>query len=303
MLNLFRKRNSIKRQSNSNPAENRLDNPSYLFSQCGPALNTLWREFVKGENTSVTQYQKYTDFLSSNLSSILMDSLKRPMLPVFDDSGSKKIFLTRGQIAYLNTFDFNKDVFISDQVGSEIYRLKLEQLELAKNELTSDELAFCSKVVDYFRDNIIPKVNEVARRRTGFDICEYNLPLNTIECVKYHMYISHENYDFSGGELSKWNYIFSAPIYEHRSNRDNPIVPVQIDNMSAFILDCLCYSYIALPTLDILRVINCRGENGSVKESLEHYFGTGVVNFMKRCIVQYNCANFREWVSLGLMTK
>ena len=303
MFGLFKNRNSIKSPKRLSSNESRLDNPSFLFSQCGQTLNDLWQELIKGENAAVLQYKSYDAFLSANLSKSLIDLLKTPMLSVFNESGNKSISLTRGQIAYLVIFDFKNDIFVSDQDESDIYLLKQDQLLKAKDELSFDEIAFSNKVADYFRVNIIPMVNAVARRRWGIDICEYSLPLNTIKCVKYHMYICNEQYDFDGGSLSKWNYIFSAPMYEYRSGRDNPVVPVQINNMSAYILDCLCYSNIALPTLDIVRLLNYRDENTNIKESLENRFGPGVVTFMKKCIVDYNCANFRKWVSLGMMTR
>lgn len=306
MFNIFKKQKeqkSIKDQSFFSSHEEHLDNPSYLFAQCGHVLNTLWRDLVKGENVAVPQYAKYTDFLSTNLSETLIDSLKKPMLSIHNEAGNKCMWLTRGQVAYLLTFNFEKDFFVSDENESDIYLLKKNQLQSAKNELTSDETEFTNKVVNYFRINIVPKINEVTRKRWGIDICKYSLPLSTIECVKYHMYICHEQYDFDDGVLSKWNYIFSSPMYESRISRDKPIVPIQIDNMSAYVLDCLCYINIALPTLNIVKVLHYSDGNDSVKNSLENAFGPGVFDFIKKCIVDINCAGFRKWVSLGLMVK
>ena len=90
-------------------------------------------------------------------------------------------------------------------------------------------------------------------------------------------------------------------LYESR--QDNPIIPSQINIMNAYILDCLCYINIALPTLNLLRVLQYRDEKDSVKGSLENHFGIGVVSYMERFIANYSCAEFRKWVSMGLMVK
>nr|DAT79943.1 MAG TPA: hypothetical protein [Caudoviricetes sp.] len=283
--------------------------PSLLFAQCGSELNGLWQDLVEGENNAVLQYQEFRIFLSNLHNEVSVHSFELPMLSVENELGDKQLSLTRGQIAYLSAFDFDSDIFLSDQEQSDSYILSPKRLQKVASELTPDEINYRNKIIDYFTCNIEPKVNKVANRIYDINICRYKLPLNTAEYLRYHKYIAGENYDFDKGKLSKWNYIHHAPIYGttlgmlYESRQDNPIIPSQINIMNADILDCLCYINIALPTLNLLRVLQYRDEKDSVKESLENHFGIGVVSYMERFIANYSCAEFRKWVSMGLMVK
>lgn len=297
---IFKKKQDILSAENS---RNCLANPSYLFSQCGPTLNKYWRALIDGENIAVAQYQRFCDFLSKENKKELADSFEEVMLSVDNEKGDKELDLTRGQVAYLSTFDFRDDIFLSDQDESDVYQLSLEQLLEAVNDLTEDEINYRNKIVSYFSYNIVPIVNDIANLQWDINICKHELPLNTATCVKYHRYIAEEKYDFEEGELSKWNYVFSAPIYEYWTGRDNPIVPAKINSMNFLVLDCLCYANISLPSQSILKLLNYNNGKDDIKDILEKKFGPGVMSFINRCIADFNCASFRKWVSLGLKIK
>ena len=302
---MFFKRFAKKRETLSNEVkgnENIFNNPSFLFSQCG--LNDLWQGLVKGQGTAVDEYMDYVEFLNSLNANYRTINFSDVIINILSDDKKNALKITRGELMYLSVFNFKKDLILTDDFSGIVYKLNYNDYYNLTNELSDDEREYTKAMVGYFSKYITPKVNSVSNIRWGIDTFKTVLPLNCLEYKEYHRYIAEEEYDYDGGKNTKWNYVYSAPVCSStKMSEENPIIPMSINCLTAFILDCLCYINIALPTLDIVKVMNYRNENTSVREALTSRFGPGVDKFMMRCVSDYSCANFRKWVTIGLKTQ
>lgn len=300
MFNFLKRKSADSKQNN----ERSMVNPTFLFSQFGPDMSSLWSDIVEGEHKAVEQYVEflwYYQEVSCQYSDINFDEF---MVSIMSEDGNNCIDLTRGQVMYLALFSFCNDIYLSDESENSLFILTKEKYQETLQNLLDSEKQFCTRIKKYFCDYIVPKINAVSRLRWDIDICEYSVPLNTMKCRDYHQYIANEEYDSNAEKHSEWNYIFAAPIYDYHIKKDNPLIPININILDAFVLDCVCYINIAIPTLDLFKVLRCRPDNDkSVMEVIVSKFGDGVDKFIYRSIRDFSTANFRKWVTEGLLVQ
>ena len=300
MFNLFKK----KRKSSKFVYQMHGPSATETFKMCGNTLSMLWEEFIKGQNKSVDifeQYQRFINKLNNSYSDIDFD---RTIYRLHNDECS--VSLTSGECMYLKMLELRKDCYIAHgNPNSPVLHLTYELYNQAISSLSERELNYSYELKKWIDANVLSPVIDVSNRRYGVNICKSSLPYNSKNLIQYHIYISSENYEANDPSYKKWNRISNSPIFNYSNSRENPLIPINIQFISLFILDYLCYATISLPTLDMDRVLNYKDSDSgeSVKSSLINAHGEGIDTYLERAITDMNCETFRASVRTGMKIK
>lgn len=294
MFNLFKRKHP----------KNDLTNPTNLFKSMGPTMFKFWNNFIEGEHYAVELYEHYTQFKNKLNSTYRYIDFDRPVYTVHGNDFS--IDLKSGECMYLKLLDLDTDCYLADYDDPSLFvLLTVDDYKKAVLHLSIDETGYCNFLKEYIDKTIYSLVADVSKKRYGFNIFKHTLPYNSLECTNYHRYLAEENYFDSDSKLKKWNRISNSPISSYRNNQSNPIIPISIQYIDVMIVDLLCYATIALPTLDLERVLYyVDDESGkSVINSLIARYGEGIDIFIDRIITEMNCAPFHNYVRSGLKLK
>ena len=193
-----------------------LQNPSNFFSHLGPTLNILWQNIVKGENQAVNIFYNYKQF--SNALKIQYSDCDFNRIATNINTEESGINITSGELMYLYLLDLDKDIYLSKSCDlSDVFLLNHQELQTSLSKLNDRELSYITQLKKYIQTNITKLCSEVSIMRYSVNIIETDLPVNTLDCVKYHQFLmdAEVNRTYCHGE--KWFY------YRWRKNRFNKI--------------------------------------------------------------------------------
>ena len=277
---------------------NDLRNPSNFFAYLGSSMNELWQNIVNGENEAVDIFSEYKRF-DNSLSRQYSDINFRRQIEDF----------TVGELMYLYCLDFDKDIYISKSYDlTDVVLLNHNKYEELILKLTNNERTYITELKCYIDKNIKRLCSSVSIRRLGVDFVKTTLPVNTLECVKYHQFLADADMNGTYNYGEKWNRISNAPIigyFGEITKQDNPLVLISIEHIDALVLDYICYATITLPTLDMDKVMAYKNPNTNknVIMTIDETLGDGASVFADRAITDMNSAAFRQLVRIGMKAK
>ena len=301
MLNFFRKKQNKKTLN--------LENPSVFFSMLGPTMSEMWNNFVEGENQAVDLYFRYFEFktmLNQKYSDIDFDRKLTQPDNRFPD-------ITAGECMYLKMLDLTDNIYLSfDYNTDNVLNLTIREYNNLISQLTPRESSYCTEMKKFCDNYIKSLVNEVSEKLYDIKLLKNSdnaIPLNTLECVNYHKYLAEENYFEENNIHSSWNRIYKAPIVSivafKKISQNNPLIPSNIKNLGVHILDYICYGTIALPCMDMDKVLQSKSPSSdkTILQTIAEVLGDGADQYVERIIVDMNCYNFRRMVRNGLKIK
>ncbi len=277
---------------------NDLRNPSNFFAYLGSSMNELWQNIVEGENEAVDIFCEYKRFGNSLLRQYSNIDFRRQI----ED-------FTIGELMYLYCLEFDKDIYISKSYDlTDVVLLSHHKYEELILKLTDNERTYITEFKNYIDNNIKRLCSSVSIKRFDVDFVKTTLPVNTLECVKYHQFLADADMNGTYNYGDKWNRISNAPIigyFGEITKQDNPLILISIEHIDALVLDYICYATITLPTLDMDRVLAYRNPNTNknVIMTIDETLGDGASVFADRAITDMNSAAFRQWVRIGMKAK
>ncbi len=277
---------------------NDLRNPSIFFAHLGSTMNELWQNIVEGENEAVDIFHEYKQFCNSLLRQYSNINFQRQIGNV-----------TIGELMYLYCLDLKKDIYISKSYDlTDVVLLSRYEYKELFLKLSDCERTYITELKNYIDKNIKRLCSSVSIRRFDVDFVKTTLPVNTLECVKYHQFLADVDMNGTYNQGEKWNRISNAPVigyFEEITKQDNPLILISIEHIDALVLDYICYATITLPTLDMDKVLAYRNPNTNknVLITIDETLGEGASVFADRAITDMNSAAFRQWVRIGMKTK
>lgn len=262
-------------------------------------MNELWQNIVEGENEAADIFCEYKQFANS-LSKQYSNIDFRRQIEDF----------TIGELMYLYCLDFDKDIYMSKSHDlTDIVLLSRHKYEELILKLTDSERIYITELKNYIDKNIKRLCSSVSIERFGVDFVKTTLPVNTLECVKYHKFLADADMNGAYNHGDKWNRISNAPIiggyFGEITKQDDPLILISIEHIDALVLDYICYATITLPTLDMDKVMAYRNPNTNknVIMTIDETLGDGASVFADRAITDMNSAAFRQWVRIGIKAK
>ena len=283
-----------------------LKNPSVFFSSLGPTMNNLWQNIVEGQNRAVDIFSRYLQFCNSLSKQYSNIDFLRPIEIHFSNND---ISFTVGELMYLYCLNLKEDIYITKEYDiSNVFLLSFHNCEELFMKFTDCERTYITELKTYLEKNIKQLCSDVSIRRFDVDFVKSALPVNTLECVKYHQFLADVDIHGTYKRGEKWNRITNAPItgsFGRVTKQDKPLILVNIEHIDSLVLDYICYATIALPTLDMDKVLTFRNPttNKNVLNTIDETMGEGASIFADRAITDMNSAAFRQWVRMGLKTR
>ena len=285
-----------KRMTKNN--SNDLRNPSNFFAYLGSTMNELWQNIVEGENEAVDIFHEYKQFCNSLLRRYSNIDFHRQIEN-----------LTIGELMYLYCLDLKEDIYISKSYDlTDVILLSHYKCKELFLKLSDCERTYITELKNYIDKNIKRLCSSVSISRFDVDFVKTTLPINTLECVKYHQFLADVDMNGTYNHGDKWNRISNAPIigyFGEITKQDNPLILISIEHIDALVLDYICYATITLPTLDIDKVLAYINPNTNKNAliTIEETLGEEASVFADRAITDMNSAAFRQWVRIGIKTK
>lgn len=307
MFRYFMKR-TIKSLISKITQDNSISPTEFFKLLDNPTLFSLWQSFLDGHARAVQMYNEFNEFKCQLDSEYSFIDFERHIFDI--QIGDKTFPLEVKHGMYLLMLRLEEDIYISFENESNATLLHLSEYNNIISCLHESEVDYCNKIVSYIRNSIIHSVWEVELKRCGVIGCKRLVPINSRKLNQYHKYIAskglspalldHADLDIEILKNNKWNRIYNAPFLREDNNIENPLIITEITAITAFILDYLCYATIALPTLDMTRVLSyCDKRGRSVKEVMSSKFGQEAVDYIYRIIDDMNGNLFRTSVYGG----
>ena len=296
-----------RRRSNNTVSKEQLY-PGKVFPEVGTVFGALWNDFRSGEHKSVEKYKEFKTFqaeLKHKYEHIRFDEKSR-VLRVNDD----ELLLTIGEAMYIyiitNTvftspFD-HLELYLKPTIdSSSVYKADYYCLKDLNNSCEPEEKQYCHDLISYLNTHIYPFVNETTKMVWGYSkVQNDSYPFYTSDYISYHQYLQ------DAVDFDKWKYIYKAPLFKlsiRSQNEENPVIVYDIrDTISAFVLDMLCFSAVAVSTQSYLKLIDYKDESGRVvREVLEQHYGKQMIDFMDQTVIDLNGDKLRRMIYMGLL--
>lgn len=291
---IFKRKNKRKKvyQKNLNVT------PTEYFEQFGSVISTIWGDFVRGQNLAVELFYDFRKFEQS-LKNVYPVDLDRHIGYLNIENYKQEIKVEEAMYLYL--LNLSKDCFVSAEEIGIVSTMALSEYKDIISELTLIEKTYCDKLKEYIESTILKKVKEVNRNRWGIEKKNSAVPLNTLDLVRYHHWLS------DGGEFSdiakkkNWNCVGSTPIVSDRITEDNPLIISSIKCLHAFMLDYLQYATIALPTFSLKRLLSYKDEKRekTIADIIRDEYGEEALDFIEYAMDEMNGTFFRITVYRG----
>ncbi len=295
MFGLFKKR---AQQRKAPPSAE--PNPAEVFSMLGPSFEKLWLEFVNGEHDAVDMYVRYKDF-TRQLNSVFSDVNFDRILPAIDGA-TNEFSLTAGEYMYIYLLAdalqdkfYKKSISISDPNNiSNVATLSLDDLMDFDYYLNESDISYCNRLKNYLETNIQATVNDATLTQYGYKKATFPVSVNTAELLEYHVFIA-ERKECQKDHTKHWWQIAGAPIWGNSINPQNPIIPVDIRQINAFVMDYICFATMLFPTVDMVGTLHYKSDEmpETIYQIIEKQYGKSICEYIDRIISEMNGPAFR----------